>query len=189
MPTHCRWYGWSSLQSIYLVSGRNLWQLWSWCWRYLCRWFGEGEWFRAFSQARNAHYGWLAEFCFAIIKCKRLEFQEVLSLLEWYLVSLIIALLISGLVIDLGGGPNHERIGFRVSDKLNTNMASLICHSSVLAQSRRNEPCSFCQRSWCRSFLSMAKRTRTRGLRLSGYGCCCNVNPIPSRPYRNWPMA
>lgn len=126
MPTHCRWYGWSSLQSIYLVSGRNLWQLWSWCWRYLCRWFGEGEWFRAFSQARNAHYGWLAEFCFAIIKCKRLEFQEVLSLLEWYLVSLIIALLISGLVIDLGGGPNHERIGFRVSDKLNTNMASLM---------------------------------------------------------------
>lgn len=37
-----------------------------------------------------------AEFCFAIIK-----------------LSLIIALLISGLVIDLGGGPNHERIGFR----------------------------------------------------------------------------
>ncbi|KAJ3574016.1 hypothetical protein NP233_g2054 [Leucocoprinus birnbaumii] len=37
-----------------------------------------------------------AEFCFAIIK-----------------LSLIIALLLSGLVIDLGGGPNHDRIGFR----------------------------------------------------------------------------
>lgn len=40
-------------------------------------------------------------------------------------MSLIIALLISGLVIDLGGGPNHERIGFRVSDKLNMDLTSL----------------------------------------------------------------
>ena len=30
-------------------------------------------------------------------------------------VSLITGLLIAGLVIDLGGGPNHDRIGFRVS--------------------------------------------------------------------------
>lgn len=37
-----------------------------------------------------------AEFCFAIIK-----------------LSLIIALLLSGLVIDLGGGPDHDKIGFR----------------------------------------------------------------------------
>ncbi|KAF5362276.1 hypothetical protein D9756_002203 [Leucocoprinus leucothites] len=37
-----------------------------------------------------------AEFTFAIIK-----------------LALIIALLLSGLVIDLGGGPNHDRIGFR----------------------------------------------------------------------------
>jgi len=142
----------------------------------------------AFSQARNAHYGWLAEFCFAIIKCKGLELQEVPSLLVWYLVSLIIALLVSGLVIDLGGGPNHERIGFRVSDKLNTILTSFIWHSSVLAQSRRNEPCSFCQWSWHRSFLSMDKCTRTCGLRLSGYGCCRNVNPTPSRPYCDWSM-
>ncbi|KAJ3568280.1 hypothetical protein NP233_g5815 [Leucocoprinus birnbaumii] len=37
-----------------------------------------------------------AEFIFAIIK-----------------LSLIIALLLSGLVIDLGGGPTHDRVGFR----------------------------------------------------------------------------
>ncbi|KAK0188538.1 general APC amino acid permease [Armillaria mellea] len=30
-----------------------------------------------------------------------------------YLVSTIIGLLLAGLVIDLGGGPNHDRIGFR----------------------------------------------------------------------------
>ena len=30
-------------------------------------------------------------------------------------VSLIIGLIFAGLIIDLGGGPNHERIGFRVS--------------------------------------------------------------------------
>jgi len=29
-------------------------------------------------------------------------------------VSLIIALLLAGLIVDLGGGPNHERVGFRV---------------------------------------------------------------------------
>ncbi|KXN90682.1 putative proline-specific permease put4 [Leucoagaricus sp. SymC.cos] len=52
------------------------------------RWFGE------------------AEFIFAIIKLGK----ELISLT---LVSLIIALLLSGLVIDLGGGPNHGRIGFR----------------------------------------------------------------------------
>jgi len=30
-------------------------------------------------------------------------------------VTLIIGLIIAGLVIDLGGGPNHDRIGFRVN--------------------------------------------------------------------------
>ncbi len=33
-------------------------------------------------------------------------------------VTLIIGLLITGLVIDLGGGPTGERIGFRVIDPL-----------------------------------------------------------------------
>jgi len=32
-------------------------------------------------------------------------------------VSLIIALLLSGLVIDLGGGPDHDKIGFRVRNE------------------------------------------------------------------------
>ncbi|KAJ3566384.1 hypothetical protein NP233_g7044 [Leucocoprinus birnbaumii] len=58
------------------------------------RWFGEGKslWLLAVLNLTILP----AEFCFAIIK-----------------LSLITALLISGLVIDLGGGPNHERTGFR----------------------------------------------------------------------------
>ncbi|KAF8645075.1 hypothetical protein AX16_008133 [Volvariella volvacea WC 439] len=38
------------------------------------------------------------------------EAEFVFSLIK---ISLIIGLLIAGLVIDLGGGPNHDRIGFR----------------------------------------------------------------------------
>ena len=34
------------------------------------------------------------------------------------LVTLITGLIIAGLVIDLGGGPDHDRIGFRVSASL-----------------------------------------------------------------------
>ncbi|KAF8343638.1 general amino acid permease 1 [Amanita rubescens] len=37
-----------------------------------------------------------AEFCFSLIK-----------------IALILALLLAGLIIDLGGGPNHQRTGFR----------------------------------------------------------------------------
>lgn len=37
-------------------------------------------------------------------------FQLIVKLL----VMLITGLIIAGLVIDLGGGPNHDRIGFRV---------------------------------------------------------------------------
>ena len=41
--------------------------------------------------------GFEAEFFFAIIK-----------------ISLIVGLILAGLIVDLGGGPDHDRIGFRV---------------------------------------------------------------------------
>jgi len=43
----------------------------------------------------------IAEFIFSIIK-----------------ISLIVGLILAGLVIDLGGGPNHDRIGFRVCNDI-----------------------------------------------------------------------
>ncbi|KAM6495240.1 general amino acid permease 1 [Amanita muscaria] len=54
-----------------------------------------------------------AEFSFSCIKSEDL-------MLEWvnltrFEVTLIIGLLLAGLVIDLGGGPDHDRIGFKAS--------------------------------------------------------------------------
>ena len=40
---------------------------------------------------------------------------NIISTKRQFLVTLITGLIIAGLVIDLGGGPDHDRIGFRVS--------------------------------------------------------------------------
>ncbi|THH28371.1 hypothetical protein EUX98_g5823 [Antrodiella citrinella] len=57
-----------------------------------------------------------SEFFFSIIKRKR-TFQYNLASaqanLENYLVLLITGLILTGLIIDLGGGPDHDRRGFR----------------------------------------------------------------------------
>ena len=47
-------------------------------------------------------------------------------------VSLIIGLIFAGLIIDLGGGPNHERIGFRVSSYFFSDVSCCLqCCSST----------------------------------------------------------
>lgn len=45
---------------------------------------------------------------------KYAPFSLHLSNSQRNIVSLIIALLLAGLIVDLGGGPNHERTGFKV---------------------------------------------------------------------------
>jgi amino acid transporter len=68
------------------------------------RWFGESE------------------FIFSMIKWGHLSvsLRRLLSLLgllaslaDVCRIALIVGLIIAGLVVDLGGGPNHDRIGFR----------------------------------------------------------------------------
>ena len=58
-------------------------------------------------------------------------------------VTLITLLIITGLVIDLGGGPNHERLGFRVSiEQLLCTEAVINCHeSTVLEKSWAHRSC------------------------------------------------
>ncbi|KAK0489295.1 general APC amino acid permease [Armillaria novae-zelandiae] len=58
-----------------------------------------------------------AEFFFALIK-----------------LSTIIGLLLAGLVIDLGGGPNHDRIGFRASAPPNEYRIRFLAIMSVIIQ-------------------------------------------------------
>lgn len=61
---------------------------------------------------------YLAEFVFAIVKRK---FRELFSrgdqclTLNFGTVTMITGLILVGLIIDLGGGPDHDRRGFRVS--------------------------------------------------------------------------
>ena len=60
------------------------------------------------------------------------------------IVTLIIALLLSGLIIDLGGGPSHERTGFRVRRLVSsTRLAKLTkrWYEPVLETSRRFQSC------------------------------------------------
>lgn len=58
-----------------------------------------------------------AEFFFSIIKSSSFTFlhNDLTNRHVLRTVFLITLLIITGLVVDLGGGPNHDRIGFRVS--------------------------------------------------------------------------
>ncbi len=40
------------------------------------------------------------------------------AVLTFPIVTLITGLILCGLIIDLGGGPDHERLGFKVSKDL-----------------------------------------------------------------------
>lgn len=75
------------------------------------RWFGESEF--VFSLIK-------CEFFFAIFKhstplslSAHIDHPRLIP--RWFTVTLITTLIITGLVIDLGGGPNHQRLGFHVS--------------------------------------------------------------------------
>ncbi len=53
------------------------------------------------------------------------------SINHHHVVSTIIGLLLAGLVIDLGGGPNHDRIGFRASTPPNEHRVKWLTFCST----------------------------------------------------------
>jgi amino acid transporter len=54
-----------------------------------------------------------SEFIFACVPCTYLHFMFKITTIRSIKVITITGLIILGIVIDLGGGPNRDRIGFR----------------------------------------------------------------------------
>ena len=81
------------------------------------RYFGECKFRRFFPKGYNSVRYVSAEFVFSIIK-RMFFLLTFLAVLTFCIVTLITGLIFCGLIVDLGGGPDHKRLGFQVCKSL-----------------------------------------------------------------------
>lgn len=95
-------------------------------------------------------------------------------------VTMITGLIIVGLIIDLGGAPNHHRLGFQVSIKANWKSFIDLTMRVVLEKPRCPRRCSTGTNAcWPGSLPRHFECSRSSIILIPGHGTCRNVSNTP----------